>query len=344
MTLLLLAGTLFQKASATLPSPYKTYQTAVDSVSVESLKKNLTYIASDELEGRGTPSKGLDLAADYIAEQFKKAGVKPAVKGSYFQETDFIRNGAPARKVRNVVGIIPGSDPVLKDTFILVTAHYDHLGKRTVNGKEVIFNGANDDGSGTVSVIEVARAIGRAKSKPKRSIVFVTFWGEERGLLGSRYYGKNPVFPIESTVADINLEQVGRTDDTEGPRVAAVSVTGADYSDLIDTMRAAGKLTGIEVQRHPRFSDPYFSASDNQALADQGVPAHTICTAFEYPDYHRPTDHVDKIDFANMAKVDRMVTLTVLMTADSATEPKWKEDVPRAQRYLDAWRKRHTKS
>ena len=335
MTSLFIAALLGQNAA---------WSKAIDSISAESLRKNLTYIASDALEGRGTPSKGLDLAADYIAAQFKSAGIQPAVKGSYFQITDFSRQDKVVGQVRNVIGILPGSDPALKDTFVLVTAHYDHLGMRTVDGKSVIYNGANDDGSGTVSVIEIAKALGSLKVKPKRSIVFMTFWGEELGLRGSRYYGKNPVFPIAKTVADINIEQVGRTDDTEGPRVGAVSVTGADYSDLVDVMREAGKSTGIEVQRHPRYSDPYFGASDNQALADQGVPAHTICTAFEYPDYHRPSDHVEKIDFSNMVKVDKMVALTVLMTADNSKEPAWKEDVPRAKRYLEAWKKLHAKS
>jgi Zn-dependent M28 family amino/carboxypeptidase len=168
----------------------------------------------------------------------------------------------------------------------------------------------------------------------------MTFWGEERGLLGSSYYGKNPVFPIEKTVAMINLEQVGRTDDSEGPRVGAVSITGYDYSDIGTIMQAAGKATSVQVQKHPQYSDDFFDRSDNAALALQGVPAHTICTAFEYPDYHRATDHWEKLDYANMAKVNRMVALTVAMIADAATEPKWNEANPKTERYRAAWRAR----
>ncbi len=327
-------------AAIAFQSPNRAWQAALDRIDVAGLKRDLTYIASDELEGRGTPSKGLDLAADYIAAQFKAAGLEGPIEKAYFQTSDFTRREVTA-KVRNVIGVLPGSDPQLKHTYVLVTAHYDHLGKKSTGTGDLIYNGANDDGSGTVSVIALARALGALKVKPKRSIVFMTFWGEELGMRGSRYYGSHPVFPLTQTIADINIEQVGRTDDTEGPRVKAVSVTGADYSELIDTMTAAGKAVGVAVQRHPQFSDMYFGASDNQAMADQGVPAHTICTAFEYPDYHKVSDHVDKINFENMVLVDRMVALTVLMTADSATEPRWKSDNPRVKRYEAAWKKLH---
>ena len=329
----LLAAVLFQ-------SPNRAWSAALNRIDVAGLKRDLTYIASDELEGRGTPSKGLNMAADYIAEQFKKSGLKPAVGNSYFQETEYTR-GSLSGTVRNVIGVLPGSDPVLKNTYVLVTAHYDHLGMKTSGTGDLIYNGANDDGSGTVSVVAIARALGALKVKPKRSIVFMTFWGEERGMLGSTYYGKHPIFPIKDTIADINLEQIGRTDDLEGPRVKAVSVTGADYTEFIDTMRDAGKAVGVEVQNHPQYSDMFFSRSDNQALAYQGVPAHTICVAFEYPDYHKVSDSVDKIDFENMAIVDKMIGLTVLMTADSRKEPHWKSDNPKTKRYEEAWKKSH---
>jgi Zn-dependent M28 family amino/carboxypeptidase len=246
-------------------------------------------------------------------------------------------------KVRNVVGLLRGSDAALKDTYVLVTAHYDHIGNHggPANKVDQLFNGANDDGSGTVSVIELAGALATLKTHPKRSILFVTFFGEEKGLLGSRYYGRHPVVPLKKTVADVNLEQVGRTDDSEGPRVGAVAMTGHGYSNVSDVFAAAGKAEGVEVIRHPRFSDAYFARSDNQALADVGVPAHTICVAFIYPDYHGAGDHWDKIDYANMARIDRMVARGLLMLADNPVEPKWNEGNPSAARYLKAWKKLH---
>jgi hypothetical protein len=254
--------------------------------------------------------------------------------------------GAPISrpiKVRNVLGLLRGSDPVLKNTYVIVTAHYDHIGNPIAdsNKGDHIYNGANDDGSGTVSVVELASALATLKVRPKRSILFMTFFGEEKGLLGSRYYGRHPVLPIEKTVADVNLEQVGRTDDSEGPRVSAAVMTGHGYSDISDVFTAAGKAEGVRMDRHPQFSDAFFARSDNQALADLGVPAHTICVAFMFPDYHGVTDHWDKIDYANMARVDRMVARGLMLIANNPVAPKWNESNPKAARYLKVWKSRH---
>ena len=310
----------------------------MDSISAQSLQGHLSFIASDLLEGRGTPSRGLDLAAEYIAAQFRRAGLQPAVNGSYFQETTIKarRDSDEMTPVRNVIGLLPGSDPALKNTYVLVTAHYDHLGMKATGEGDRIYNGANDDGSGTVSVIELAGAL--AKYKPKRSIVFMTFYGEERGLVGSRYYGSHPVFPLKSTLAMINLEHMGRTDDLEGPRVGAITVTGQDFTDVGILLKSLGEQVGVGVEKHPRNSDSFFGRSDNQALADVGIPAHTICTSFEFPDYHGLGDHWEKVDYVNMAKVNRLVALTVMELSDSAKEPRWNEANPKTARYVKAWK------
>ncbi len=477
---------------------------ALDRISANSLRGHLSFIASDLLEGRDTPSRGLDLAAEYIASQFRRAGLEPAGDDGYFQTAnfalsafdprnfelilqagattihvnanqvtlafrqnwtlattgvvkvphsdtatlaaltaaqvqgkvvmtelpdapnpaqvaafrDFLRQvqalrpslivllnrqdppgtgGGPAQlidletrpagnaappnasltlhapeaialydalpaglttatlslrtasserpvKLRNVVGIVRGSDPTLKDTYVLVTAHYDHVGISPSGDGDRISNGANDDGSGTVSVVEIAGALAALQQKPKRSIVFMTVFGEEKGMLGSRYYTRHPIFPLEHTVANINLEQVGRTDSTEGPQVGTASLTGFDFSEIGTILQAAGESTGIRVYKHPTNSDSYFSHSDNQAFATMGVPAHTLCVAFNYPDYHRPGDHWDKVDYENMAKVDRMVALALLMIANNPEAPKWNEANPRTANYVKAWRDRHPAS
>ena len=151
-------------------------------------------------------------------------------------------------KVRNVVGLLRDwRQP--KDSYVIVTAHYDHIGKHGAAGakNDQIYNGANDDGSGTVSVVELASALATLKTHPKRSILFMTFFGEEKGLLGSRYYGRHPVVPIEKTVAGVNLEQLGRTDDVEGPRIGAAVMTGHGYSDVSDVFTAAGQSEEIRV-------------------------------------------------------------------------------------------------
>lgn len=249
--------------------------------------------------------------------------------------------------LKNVVGILRGSDPKLKDTCVLLTAHYDHIGTANTgsamspqppakDGKDQIYNGANDDGSGTVSVIEIAKALGRLKTRPKRSVVFVTFFGEERGDIGSGYYGRHPVFPIAKTVADVNLEQVGRTDSTVGKQISNASLTGFDYSDVTKFLQEAGRRIGVTIYLDKEGSDAYFERSDNAALAEQGVPAHTLCVAFDYPDYHGLGDEWQKIDYANMAKVDRAVALGLLDIANSARAPQWNVNNPKTRAYREA--------
>jgi len=236
---------------------------------------------------------------------------------------------------RNVIGILRGSDPSLRDTYVLVTAHYDHLG---IAGDR-IYHGANDDGSGTASVIELARAL--ATLKPRRSIAFMTYFGEEKGLIGSTYYAHHPTLPIDKIVAQLNLEQLGRTDSSEGPQMATAAFTGFDYSTVTDFVLAAGELTGIKVYKHARNSDLYFSASDNLPLAQAGVPAHTLGVTFQFPDYHGVGDEWQKIDYENMAKVDRMVALALVMLANTDQPPHWNDQNPTAAPYLKAWKDRH---
>jgi len=325
----------------------------LDRISANSMRGNLSFLASDALEGRGTPSRGLDIAAEYIAAQFRRAGLEPLGDDGYFQTADWTKIdpkrdksavGAAAApiKVRNVVGILRGSDPVLKDSYILVTAHYDHLGVKSGPGDQ-IFNGANDDGSGTVSVIELANTFAANGVKPKRSIIFMTVFGEEHGLVGSRYYGAHPLVPIAKTIAGINLEQIGRTDDSEGPQKMAFAVTGFDFSDIGMTLRHAGEATGVKVFKHPVNSDMYFARSDNQALADQGVPSHTISVAYDFPDYHKAGDSWDKIDYDNMAAVDRTVALAVWQIANNPQTPQWSRDNPKAATYLKMFTERGMK-
>lgn len=266
-------------------------------------------------------------------------GLFDAMKSGETRGAITFRLGAPRLvpvELKNVVGIIPGSDPVLKDSYVIVSAHYDHVGiGQEVDGDRV-YNGANDDASGTVAVIELASALATLKTRPKRTIVFVNWFGEEKGLLGSRYYGRHPVFPLAKTVAMVNLEQVGRTDSSEGPQVNNATLTGFDFTDLGPIFKAAGELTGITVYKHEKNSDAFFGRSDNQALADAGVPAHTLCTAFVYPDYHQPADHWEKIDYENMARVNRMVALALINIANNPQAPQWNVANPKTARYVEA--------
>lgn len=437
-------------------------------ISAQSLRGNLSFLASDVLQGRNTPSHGLDVAAEFIAASFRRAGLEPGGGDGYFQtatlyrttrnlagfrlefeqdgkrtevgaedvkvfgtdavdltrapaikpeageaEADFqgkallvsaaefprwrrrLRSAGAAvligigreepimsegdyglvsfeppasgpasllvlspaladafekltagatvtmrlpqasaveTKARNVIGILRGSDPALKDTAVALSAHYDHVGTRT-SGPDRIYNGANDDGSGVVSVLEIAAALAAMPERPRRSIIFVCFFGEEEGMLGSNYYARHPSFPIAKTVAQINLEQVGRTDDTEGPQPAKATLTGFDYSTVTQVFVNAGKQTGVTLARRERNPSEYFARSDNLPLAEAGVPAHTFVVALDYPDYHRPGDEWQKIDYDNMAKIVATVALGVEMIANDPEAPRWNADEPATERY-----------
>jgi Zn-dependent M28 family amino/carboxypeptidase len=286
------------------------------------------------LEGRATPSRGLDVAAEYIAAQFRRAGLEPAGGGDYFQAAQ-VRGG----EAKNVAGLLRGSDPGLKDTYILVTAHYDHLGTRS-SGEDRIYNGANDDGSGTVSVIEVAAALAAMPVHPKRSILFVAFFGEELGLLGSRYYASHPLVPLGQTIADINLEQVGRTDSDHGPQIGVGYLTGYDYSDLGRILSKAANLCNFRISADSAAKEDYFPRSDNLALSLAGVPSTTLYVAADFPDYHGVGDEWGKIDYENMAKLDRALAIGLLKLASEEPPPHWNLAIPATRRYAEAAGKR----
>jgi hypothetical protein len=348
----LLVGPISESREAPAYRISKDEQTALDGISLISLQGNLAFLASDALLGRGTPSIGLDVAAHYIAEQFRHAGWEPIGDDGYFQTADWVPprrrmiNGVPdssspaagesPAKVRNVIGILRGSDAKLADTYVLLTAHYDHLGTQTAGEGDRIFNGANDDASGVVSVIELARVLAALKNKPKRSIVFMAFYGEERGLVGSRYYGAHPLVPIDKTIANINIEQVGRIDDKDNPGRRQASVTGMDYSEVGGILQLAGRSQGVRIFKHELNSDPFFSQSDNRPLADLGVPAHTVSCSYFFPDAHKVADEEDKIDYANMAQIDRAIGLATLMIANASVEPQWLSNNPNAAKYAAA--------
>src|SRR5207237_698572 len=147
-------------------------------------------------------------------------------------------------------------------------------------------NGANDDASGVASIIEIAQAL--AAAPPRRSVLFIAWFGEEPGLLGSRYYARRPLVPFAKTVAKLNLEQLGRTDGDHP--AGSLIMTGYTYSDLSKALELAGAATGVKIDDPGANGDAYFARSDNQSLADRGVPAHTIAVAFEFPDYHAVGD------------------------------------------------------
>ncbi|MES2664112.1 MAG: M28 family peptidase [Pseudomonadota bacterium] len=321
-------------------------------ISATSLKAHLAFIASDALQGRKIETPGIELAADYIAAEFRSAGLKPlGVNKSYFQNTTFARNFYSEGKLksRNVLGLLPGSD--LAETYVIVSAHYDHLGiiensdSHTSNkneGGDQIFNGANDNGSGTVALLQLASSLSNLKEPPRRSIIFAAFTGEENGLGGSGYYEDHPLVPLNKTVAVLNIEQIGRTDDVEdGLQIKRATLTGFDYSELGTIMQAAGNETGVTVYKHPTKSDEYFSSSDNKYFAYHAIPSHTIAVTFEFSDYHGIGDSWEKIDYYNMEHIVQTIGRGLLHIANNASVPQWNSTSPKAQYYVEFAKKYH---
>jgi hypothetical protein len=230
----------------------------------------------------------------------------------------------------NVMGLLEGTD--LKNEYVFITGHYDHLGKRDT----VIFYGADDDGSGTVSVLEIAEAFSKAKAAgkgPRRSMVFMTVSGEEKGLWGSAYYGEHPVFPLEKTTVDLNIDMIGRIDPkrTQGDSLNYVYVVGDDKlsSDLRIISEATNKKY-IKMELDYKYNDPkdperiYFR-SDHYNFAKNGVP---IIFYFNgtHKDYHRPTDTPDKINYDLMKKRAQFVFYTAWEMANR--NDMLKRDIP----------------
>jgi Zn-dependent M28 family amino/carboxypeptidase len=314
-------------AQAALPPGWSA---ALGRISAASLRGNVSFLASDALEGRATPSRGLEAAAEFIASRFRAAGLEAAGEDGYFQNA-VVRE----ERVRNVIGLLRGSDPKLKDTYVLLTAHYDHVGLARNGGEgDRVHNGANDNASGVAAVIEIAQSLATMKRRPKRTMVFVCFFGEEGGMLGSRHYVEKPPLPLEDTVAMINLEHLGRTDAVKGPIVRTIRMTGRDFSGVGDLLARAGKLTGITLDADARSTDEYFNRSDNLPFALAGVPAHTLGVAFIFPDYHKVSDEWPKIDYDNFAAVTRMIAAGMLLTADSVRAPEWDEANPHREKYM----------
>ncbi len=225
----------------------------------------------------------------------------------------------------NVLGILRGSDPDLRDECVFVTAHYDHIGVGATVKGDSIYNGADDDASGTVAVIELAAAFSRVPVAPSRSLVFGCFCAEEKGLRGSKAYVEAPLIPMQQTVANINLEMIGRPEDI-GENKAWV--TGYDYSDVGEILSHAARRMGVEIYRHPKLSDMLFRASDNWSFAEKGVPAHSVSAGSLHADYHQPGDEVGRLDIANMTRVIRALALGIQDLSSSEDRPQWNAENP----------------
>ncbi|MCS7035851.1 MAG: M28 family peptidase [Saprospiraceae bacterium] len=272
----------------------------------EPLHKGLvnTFFISQEV-ANALFGKNTDKAADVFgkaktnAAAFKPVKIKTNVEARMVKEVRTLEGS-------NVIGFIEGSDPVLKNEYVVITAHYDHLGA----SGEVIYNGADDNASGTSSVIEIAQAFAKAKAAgvgPKRSVVCMLVSGEEKGLLGSRFYVEFPLFPLKHTVANINIDMVGRIDNRHANNPNYVYVIGSNrLSTELHEINEFANAVHTQLELDYKYNDPkdpnrFYERSDHYNFAERGIPAIFYFNG-THADYHKPSDTAEKINAEAAAK------------------------------------------
>ena len=318
-----------------------------NSINNTDLYKHIEVLSSDSLEGRETGKPGQKMAAEYIANQLKKIGIPPYKRKTYYQKfkvkserhickcddcdlTFFKRIFKANQTIRgeNVLGYIEGSD--LKDELLIITAHYDHLGKHD----SLIFNGADDDASGVSAALEIAEAFMLAKKEgngPRRSILIMPVSGEEKGLLGSRYYTDNPIYPLENTVANLNIDMIGRLDDwhDNGNYVYLIGSDRLSY-DLHDlNEKINDEYIGIDLDY--RFNDKddpnrYYYRSDHYNFAKNNIPVIFYFNGV-HEDYHKPSDTIEKLDFDKINTITKLIFLTAWEIANRDDRIKLRDDL-----------------
>ncbi|WP_396138409.1 M28 family metallopeptidase [Flavobacterium sp.] len=306
VTLAMLTVSCSTAQKATKVADVETYKNSITSAE---LSKHLYIVADDNMEGRNTGEPGQKRAGEYLITEYKKNGISfPPGATDFYQKvpSEFMKRGfAPKlNDSENIWAFIEGTEK--PNEVLVISAHYDHVGMK--NGE--VFNGADDDGSGTVALLEIAQAFQKAKNDgfgPKRSILFLHVTGEEHGLHGSRFYSENPLFPLENTIADINIDMIGRRDTLHPKTNNYVYVIGSDRlsSELHSINEEVNaKYTQLELDyKYNDRKDPeriYFR-SDHYNFAKKGIPAIFFFNGI-HADYHQSSDTPDKIEYDALAK------------------------------------------
>lgn len=287
-------------------------------INEEDLRRDLTVVASDEMEGRETGSEGQKKAGRYLIEQYKAAGISfPKGAKDFYQPVPAsylnARRNEGLGDSENIWAFIEGSEK--PEEIVVISAHYDHVGVQ--NGE--VYNGADDDGSGTVALLSIARAFQKAKKEgkgPKRSILFLHVTGEEHGLHGSRYYSENPLFPIANTVADVNIDMIGRRDAEHEKTNDYIYVIGADrLSSELDAIVRSQNDEFLKMDLDFKFNDRkdpnrFYFRSDHYNFAKKGVPSVFLFSGV-HEDYHKPGDDVEKIEFDAVKRRSQLAFLII---------------------------------
>lgn len=285
-----------------------------ETITPSDLKERVYIFASDEFEGRETGEPGQKKAAEYLKEQYKNFDIPSALGGDdYFQEVPKSYFRGDTKASENVVAFIKGSEK--PEEVLVISSHYDHVG---MDKDGNVFNGADDDASGTMGVVEIAQAFSEAVKDgytPKRSILFLNNTGEEKGLVGSKFYTDNPIFPLEETVANLNIDMIGRIDpDHEG---------NDNYIYLIGSDKLSTELHELSEEVNSKYmnldldytyndeNDPnrFYYRSDHYNFAKNNVPVIFYFNGV-HADYHKITDTPDKINYDALSKRARLVFLT----------------------------------
>ena len=280
-------------------------------ISKELVKKHLYILSSDEMEGRKAGTKGIEKAAQYIEKEFERIGLDYFDEMTSFRQT-FEKNGL---SLFNLIGFLEGKSK--KNEFIIISAHYDHLGIK-INGEgDLIFNGANDNASGVTAVLSLAEYYTK-DFVTERSLLFIAFTAEEMGLVGSNYFG-NQINP-EKIIAGINIEMIGK-ESPFGPNTAWL--TGFDRSNFGKIIQKNLKETDYRVLPDPYTSFRLFFRSDNASLARLGVPAHTFSTSpmDKDPDYHKVTDEVNTLDIFTVTETIKAIAIGIESIVDGTDAP-----------------------
>jgi hypothetical protein len=266
------------------------------------LLDDIKFLTDDRLQGRATGSPGADSAAAYLARRFSEVGLQPAA-GGWFQSFT-IGRGAPAGRQgkaggvvgKNVIGILPGRDPVLRNQTVILGAHYDHLGLGGFGSLDpdstgLVHNGADDNASGVAGLIQVAARL--AASRPARTVVFIAFSGEELGLLGSSHYVKEPIYPLAGTLAMINLDMVGRL--RNGRLIVFGARSAKEFPALLDSLNW---YAGFDLRAQ---GDGYGPSDQSSFYAAKRPVLHLFTDLHE--DYHRTTDDWQKVNLDGLKRV-----------------------------------------
>lgn len=261
------------------PKKEETLDDARNSITSEELKEMLTTISSDEFSGRKPGSEGWNKTRDFIQKEYQ----------SYGLETQLQHFNVGRISTENIIGIFKGHEK--SDEYVVIGAHADHLGKRG----NAIFHGSDDNGSGTVAILEVAEGLGKIKDKLKRNVVFISFSCEEMGLLGSKYYVDHPIYDLKKTVAMVNLDMVGYLNGN------SLSCIGAGKNPKLSNF--CRKLD----ENYPfsvNISNNVGGGSDHASFARAGVPIVFLHTGL-HRNYHKPSDTIEKIDFNGLTEISR---------------------------------------